>query len=182
MRFPRQEYLSGLLFPSPGNLPDSGIEPASPALQTDASLLSHLGSPVRVNIALFHGKCWNLVQYVSLSTSTDFFYNCPYILHLQTLKILQQNVITFALNSYIVLRLNGRISKGSYIYQLFTFSSILPSFLKMQFPLMSRSFPLILCLTWCISLQSWKTFKAFPLGYVWRQLYFSVVLQLNFFF
>ena len=29
MRFSRQEYWSGLLFPSPGNLPDSGIEPTS---------------------------------------------------------------------------------------------------------------------------------------------------------
>ena len=29
----RQEYWSGLLFPSPGNLPDPGIEPGSPALQ-----------------------------------------------------------------------------------------------------------------------------------------------------
>ena len=28
--FPRQEYWSGLLFPSPGDLPDPGIEPASP--------------------------------------------------------------------------------------------------------------------------------------------------------
>ena len=35
MGFPRQEYLSGLLFPSPGDLPDPGIKPvslASPAL------------------------------------------------------------------------------------------------------------------------------------------------------
>ena len=31
MGFPRQEYWSGLPYPSPGNLPDSGIEPASPA-------------------------------------------------------------------------------------------------------------------------------------------------------
>ena len=31
--FPRQEYWSGLPFPSPGDLPDSGIKPASPALQ-----------------------------------------------------------------------------------------------------------------------------------------------------
>ena len=30
--FPRQEYWSGLPLPSPGGLPDSGIEPASPAL------------------------------------------------------------------------------------------------------------------------------------------------------
>ena len=32
MEFSRQEYWSGLPFPSPGNLPDPGIEPASPAL------------------------------------------------------------------------------------------------------------------------------------------------------
>ena len=32
MGFPRQEYLSGLLFPAPGDLPDTGIEPTSPAL------------------------------------------------------------------------------------------------------------------------------------------------------
>ena len=32
MGFPRQEYWSGLPFPPPGNLPNLGIEPASPAL------------------------------------------------------------------------------------------------------------------------------------------------------
>ena len=36
--FSRQEYWSGLLFPSPGDLPDSGIEPGSPALWADALL------------------------------------------------------------------------------------------------------------------------------------------------
>ena len=39
MGFSRQEYWSGLPFPSPGDLPDPGIEPRSPALQAD-SLLS----------------------------------------------------------------------------------------------------------------------------------------------
>ena len=39
MEFSRQEYWSGLPFPSPGNLPDPGIKPGSPALQVD-SLLS----------------------------------------------------------------------------------------------------------------------------------------------
>ena len=33
MESSRQEYWSGLLFPSPGNLPDTGIEPLSPTLQ-----------------------------------------------------------------------------------------------------------------------------------------------------
>ena len=36
MEFSRQEYWSGLPFPSPGDLPDSGIEPGSPTLQADA--------------------------------------------------------------------------------------------------------------------------------------------------
>ena len=36
MGFSRQEYWSGLPFPSPGDLPDLGIEPWSPALQADA--------------------------------------------------------------------------------------------------------------------------------------------------
>ena len=36
MGFPRQEYWSGLPFPSPGDLPNPGIEPWSPALQADS--------------------------------------------------------------------------------------------------------------------------------------------------
>ena len=36
MGFSRQEYWSGLAFPSPGDLPDPGIEPGSPALKADA--------------------------------------------------------------------------------------------------------------------------------------------------
>ena len=35
MEFSRQEYWSGLPLPSPGDLPDSGIEPGSPVLQVD---------------------------------------------------------------------------------------------------------------------------------------------------
>ena len=35
MGFPRQEYWSGLPFPSSGDLPDPGIEPALPALREE---------------------------------------------------------------------------------------------------------------------------------------------------
>ena len=44
MEFSRQEYWNGLPFPSPGHLPDPGIEPAFPAtaaLQVDSLPLSH---------------------------------------------------------------------------------------------------------------------------------------------
>ena len=46
MGFSRQEYWSGLPFPSPGNLPDPGIEPGSPALAGRLYLLSQKGSPL----------------------------------------------------------------------------------------------------------------------------------------
>ena len=36
MGFSRQEYWSGMPFPSPGDLPDPGIKPRSPTLQADA--------------------------------------------------------------------------------------------------------------------------------------------------
>ena len=51
MGFSRQEYWSGLPFPSPGDLPDPGIEPRSPALQADTLTYEPPGKPK--NIYLF---------------------------------------------------------------------------------------------------------------------------------
>jgi len=45
MGFSRQEYWSGLPFPSPGNLPDPGIEPGSLALQADSLPAELPGKP-----------------------------------------------------------------------------------------------------------------------------------------
>ena len=45
MGFSRQEYWSGLPFPSPGDLPDPRIEPRSPALQADALTSEPPGNP-----------------------------------------------------------------------------------------------------------------------------------------
>ena len=45
MRFSRQGYWSGLPFPSPGDLPNPGIEPRSPALQADSLLTELQGKP-----------------------------------------------------------------------------------------------------------------------------------------
>ena len=45
MGFFRQEYWSGLPFPSPGDLPDPGIEPTSPAMQADSFLSEPPGNP-----------------------------------------------------------------------------------------------------------------------------------------
>ena len=45
MRFLKQEYWSGLPFPSLGTLPNPGIEPTSPTLQADSLLLSYQRFP-----------------------------------------------------------------------------------------------------------------------------------------
>ena len=45
MRFSRQEYCSGLPFPSPGDLPDPGIELRSPESQADALPSEPPGKP-----------------------------------------------------------------------------------------------------------------------------------------
>ena len=45
MGFSRQEYWSGVPFPSPGDLPDPGIKPGSPALQADSFPTELPGKP-----------------------------------------------------------------------------------------------------------------------------------------
>ena len=48
MGFSRQEYWSGLPFPSPGDFPNPGIEPASPALTGGFFATEPPGKPVTV--------------------------------------------------------------------------------------------------------------------------------------
>ena len=53
MGFSRQEYWSGLPFPSPGDLPDPGIELGSPVLQADTLTSEPPGKPI------FNSFCCN---------------------------------------------------------------------------------------------------------------------------
>ena len=53
MGFSRQEYQSGLPFPSPGDLPNPGIEPRSPTLQADALPSEPPGKPILFFIFIF---------------------------------------------------------------------------------------------------------------------------------
>ena len=48
MGFSRQQYCSGLPFPSPGDLPDPEIEPGSPALQADSLPTELQGNPIPI--------------------------------------------------------------------------------------------------------------------------------------
>ena len=52
MEFSRQEYWGGLPFSSPGDLPDPGIKPRSPALQADALPSEMFFSGPNVNLSV----------------------------------------------------------------------------------------------------------------------------------
>ena len=58
MEFSRQEYWSGLPFPSPGDLPDSGIEPGSPAVQADALSSEPPGKPMTWGMLKIKNTCF----------------------------------------------------------------------------------------------------------------------------
>ena len=66
MGFSRQECWSGLPFPSPGDLPDPGNEPRSPALQADALLSEPPGKPlVPHRVQILPGVNWQFTLCLS---------------------------------------------------------------------------------------------------------------------
>ena len=112
MGFSKQEYWSGLPFPSPGDLPDSGIKPRSPALQADAlpsetpgkpwyhyfkrilsNFLSGLGN-LRKKLS-FDGKgtiTFDLTSYVSLFLTAAWYFSV-WSMNLLNLNLLAMNVL-----------------------------------------------------------------------------------------
>ena len=66
MGFSRQEYWRGLPFPSPGDLPDPGIKPKSPALQVDSLPLNRWGSPFNTTVVT-HATAWRKDEDIILS-------------------------------------------------------------------------------------------------------------------
>lgn len=79
--FSRQEYWSRLPFPSPGDLPNPGIEPRSPALQAD-SLPSELPGQPRlgtqekegISVSICHSQCEEMWKTKSLLTRLPWFF------------------------------------------------------------------------------------------------------------
>ena len=61
MGFSRQEYWSGVPFPSIGTLPDPGIEPRSPALQAEALTSEPPGKPKNTGVGSLSLLQWNFL-------------------------------------------------------------------------------------------------------------------------
>ena len=63
MGFSRQEYWSGLPFPSPGDLPDPGIKPGSPALEADTLTSEPPGKEIESKYLTMHQTASNTELY-----------------------------------------------------------------------------------------------------------------------
>ena len=72
MKFSWQEYWNGLPFPSPGDLPDAGIESGSLALQTDSFHLSHQGSPIHT-YTYTHTYIYKAIYILRLFSLIDYY-------------------------------------------------------------------------------------------------------------
>ena len=78
MEFFRQEYWSGLPFPSPGDLPGPGIKPRSPTLQAEALPLRHEEIP---NENKSISKCI-IVKQQTASIKDSIYESCKYIVYI----------------------------------------------------------------------------------------------------
>ena len=111
MGFSRQEYWSGLPFPSPGNLPNPGIKPRSPALQAD-SLPSelqgrHNRSEVNIKQLLWCGR--GVSSTLEMQASKRGFYaSCMYMRGFISLAQTRRNILLFnqkLLGNHLLLKL-----------------------------------------------------------------------------
>ena len=67
MELSRQEYWSGLPFPSPGYLPNPGIEPESVSLQADSLPSEHPGRPLKKRKSTLRSKTWSVLSFHTLA-------------------------------------------------------------------------------------------------------------------
>ena len=66
MGFSRQEYWSGLPFPPPGDLPDSGVKPVPPALAGAFFTAEPPGKPINQGGMIIKIAAWSLKDYYAL--------------------------------------------------------------------------------------------------------------------
>ena len=117
MGCPRQEYWSELPFLSPGDRPNPGIEPASPAWQVGSLPLNHLGSPIGVSrCKLLHVE-WmdnrvllystrNYVQYPGIKHNGKNIRKNTYVCIIESICCRAEITSTLQINYLVVQSLN----------------------------------------------------------------------------
>ena len=96
MGFSRQEYGSGLPFPSPGDLPNPGIDPGFPTLQADSLTSEPPGKPLWRIVSLLNTFC-GPVLHIGSAAVYKYVTRVPrdYTLDEETQKWSSKRIITF---------------------------------------------------------------------------------------
>ena len=113
MGFSRQEYWSGLPFPSPGDLPDAGIEPRSPALQADA-LPSEPPGKLSLSIYMYIHIHFQILFHYGLSQDIEYSSLC-YTVGPCCLSLLYKVVCICQMSFSISSSLNGASSPSLFM-------------------------------------------------------------------
>ena len=93
MGYSRQEYWSGLPFPSPGDLPDPGIEPRSPALQADTLTSEPPGKPIETIIFALSKLCY-FVNSAAMNIEVHVYFQVIFSLNVCPAVGLLDNMVT----------------------------------------------------------------------------------------
>ena len=132
MGFSKQEYWSGLPFPSPGDLPNSGIEPRSPAFQADA-----LTSEPPGNLHL--SKNLSLLYKYSCKISSIALLTTRFLLSRAPMEILQSSARVGQFQETRVIRqwilkilITSSYEKGNQLATIFTMKNIIYKHNKIQ--------------------------------------------------
>ena len=91
MEFSRPEYWSVQLFPSPGDLPNPGIEPRSPALQVDSLPSDPQGSPIQSETVIMDSIVLITPSYLCFEGHSRVFLNCFSLFQLATCLFFKSN-------------------------------------------------------------------------------------------
>ena len=115
MKFSKQEYWSGLPFPSPGDLPNPGIAPGSPALQAYALLSEPPGKPL-----------WGDGVLINLIVGITLQYICLSNLHISSVQSLSR-VQLFAIPWLAARQAPLSITNSQSLLKLMSIESVMPS-------------------------------------------------------
>ena len=114
MGFSRQEYWRGLPFPSPGDLPNPGIEAWSPALEADALPPEPPGKPGRLQI----------LQLTLLLVTTNITHEFNFSLKVETKRTGKQSSLIITLNCKSFKLLQGCFHEKDFLITIFYFKRV----------------------------------------------------------
>ena len=95
MEFPRQGYWNGLPFPSPGDLPNPGTEPGSPALHADSLPIEPPGKPEHCLLLILNNLIAQKILKILWYFTVCILLECQKVKHSSISNSIQHGLVTY---------------------------------------------------------------------------------------